>query len=153
MSEGRKKLALVDDHPIVIEGLKSVLSKWNRQYDLICFSNGLSILNYLHDHHIDIVLLDISLPDINGLEVRSEEHTSELQSRENLVCRLLLGTKKRCNYGQTGLLLLSVGMGHMPHTRPGAVVAAVAGFWLCLYSSDRSTVDAYRWNHEDLRGF
>src|SRR5690606_39557312 len=25
----------------------------------------------------------------NGLTVRSEEHTSELQSRENLVCRLL----------------------------------------------------------------
>src|SRR5690606_40100715 len=27
---------------------------------------------------------------------RSEEHTSELQSRENLVCRLLLEKKKRC---------------------------------------------------------
>src|SRR5690606_907041 len=27
--------------------------------------------------------------------VRSEEHTSELQSRENLVCRLLLAKKKR----------------------------------------------------------
>src|SRR5690606_39361966 len=27
-------------------------------------------------------------------EVRSEEHTSELQSRENLVCRLLLDKKK-----------------------------------------------------------
>src|SRR5207302_9810119 len=27
---------------------------------------------------------------IPGLHVRSEEHTSELQSRENLVCRLLL---------------------------------------------------------------
>src|SRR5690606_39965674 len=26
---------------------------------------------------------------------RSEEHTSELQSRENLVCRLLLGKKKQ----------------------------------------------------------
>src|SRR5690606_40103051 len=26
---------------------------------------------------------------------RSEEHTSELQSRENLVCRLLLETKKK----------------------------------------------------------
>src|SRR5690606_40073608 len=26
---------------------------------------------------------------------RSEEHTSELQSRENLVCRLLLGKKKK----------------------------------------------------------
>src|SRR5690606_40452138 len=28
-------------------------------------------------------------------EVRSEEHTSELQSRENLVCRLLLEKKKQ----------------------------------------------------------
>src|SRR5436309_8599544 len=28
------------------------------------------------------------------LTVRSEEHTSELQSRENLVCRLLLEKKK-----------------------------------------------------------
>src|SRR5690606_6520692 len=39
-------------------------------------------------------------PHIYGLEsesvffVRSEEHTSELQSRENLVCRLLLEKKK-----------------------------------------------------------
>src|SRR5690606_40216184 len=34
----------------------------------------------------------------NGLKVtytRSEEHTSELQSRENLVCRLLLEKKKK----------------------------------------------------------
>src|SRR5690606_41980014 len=29
-----------------------------------------------------------------ALAVRSEEHTSELQSRENLVCRLLLEKKK-----------------------------------------------------------
>src|SRR3712207_9024438 len=28
--------------------------------------------------------------------VRSEEHTSELQSRQYLVCRLLLEKKKRC---------------------------------------------------------
>src|SRR5690606_40994539 len=33
-------------------------------------------------------------PNRIHLEQRSEEHTSELQSRENLVCRLLLETKK-----------------------------------------------------------
>src|SRR5690606_39426646 len=33
--------------------------------------------------------------DKNGQPVRSEEHTSELQSRENLVCRLLLEKKNR----------------------------------------------------------
>src|SRR5690606_41932805 len=35
-----------------------------------------------------------------GLD-RSEEHTSELQSRENLVCRLLLEKKKRNERTQT----------------------------------------------------
>src|SRR5438874_10736533 len=30
-----------------------------------------------------------------GAEVRSEEHTSELQSRRDLVCRLLLEKKKK----------------------------------------------------------
>src|SRR5690606_40801123 len=35
-----------------------------------------------------ILLLTSSL--LRGITIRSEEHTSELQSRENLVCRLLL---------------------------------------------------------------
>src|SRR5690606_39660614 len=33
--------------------------------------------------------------DREGAVLRSEEHTSELQSRENLVCRLLLEKKKK----------------------------------------------------------
>src|SRR2546429_820544 len=33
--------------------------------------------------------------DEGGAEVRSEEHTSELQSRLHLVCRLLLEKKKK----------------------------------------------------------
>src|SRR5690606_39473260 len=32
-----------------------------------------------------------------SMKIRSEEHTSELQSRENLVCRLLLEKKKKNN--------------------------------------------------------
>src|SRR5690606_41796835 len=39
-------------------------------------------------------LREASLPDVLQLLARSEEHTSELQSRENLVCRLLLEKKK-----------------------------------------------------------
>src|SRR5690606_41804703 len=39
----------------------------------------------------DNVLIRAGRPDVR--ELRSEEHTSELQSRENLVCRLLLEKK------------------------------------------------------------
>src|SRR5690606_41264503 len=42
---------------------------------------------------------DCQPEDVTGGDIgpcnRSEEHTSELQSRENLVCRLLLEKKKR----------------------------------------------------------
>ena len=38
-----------------------------------------------------------SILDTNGTAQRSEEHTSELQSRTNLVCRLLLEKKKKQN--------------------------------------------------------
>src|SRR3712207_7727641 len=35
------------------------------------------------------------LPGVRGVPARSEEHTSELQSRQYLVCRLLLEKKKK----------------------------------------------------------
>src|SRR5438445_7804712 len=54
---------------------------------------------------IDAVVLDLVMPGLDGLgvlakmreaglSIRSEEHTSELQSRQYLVCRLLLEKKK-----------------------------------------------------------
>src|SRR5207302_2969068 len=39
----------------------------------------------------------MELPCPHLADLRSEEHTSELQSRENLVCRLLLEKKKYVN--------------------------------------------------------
>src|SRR5690625_5337201 len=40
-------------------------------------------------------------------EARSEEHTSELQSRGHLVCRLLLEKKKHADYSTTPQLRLT----------------------------------------------
>src|SRR5258707_6673035 len=48
----------------------------------------------LHRHQGIGILRDSRLADQAGDEMRSEEHTSELQSRQYLVCRLLLEKKK-----------------------------------------------------------
>src|SRR6266498_1030256 len=43
-------------------------------------------------------LVAVQLPNSVEFVARSEEHTSELQSRPHLVCRLLLEKKKKTNY-------------------------------------------------------
>src|SRR6266511_574207 len=54
----------------------------------------------LLDEVADTILPETKTPGAKAAKVgsfmaRSEEHTSELQSRENLVCRLLLEKKKK----------------------------------------------------------
>src|SRR2546427_4338071 len=48
----------------------------------------------------DLIKRRVDEPDGSALQLRSEEHTSELQSQSNLVCRLLLEKKKNKNTSQ-----------------------------------------------------
>src|SRR3712207_7686920 len=60
----------------------------------------------------DVIAVDSHRRDAVGgrlaVQLRSEEHTSELQSRQYLVCRLLLEKKKKHNYRNITLMLLCV---------------------------------------------
>src|SRR3712207_7230653 len=58
----------------------------------------------LHDRRRADLAGEVDDEDVEGLDARSEEHTSELQSRQYLVCRLLLEKKKSLEY-HTSLLL------------------------------------------------
>ena len=61
-------IALTDDHEIVREGLKKILSK---QSDLNVVAEASSIKELeskLSEQQIDLVMLDISLPDKSGLD-------------------------------------------------------------------------------------
>src|SRR5690606_40764157 len=73
------------------------------EYDLILLATGYQLdypfidrrhLNWPADEDAPQLYLNAFHPDHDNLfmmgMLRSEEHTSELQSRENLVCRLLL---------------------------------------------------------------
>src|SRR5215475_5157954 len=70
-------------------------------------------------------------PAGRGTTARSEEHTSELQSRENLVCRLLLEKKK------TGLTNWSNQRTKMPHASNRFF------FFLMIRRPPRSTLFPY----------
>jgi|ERR1044072_3134053 DNA-binding NarL/FixJ family response regulator len=60
-------VAIVDDHPIVIQGFKSLLESSPLFEISGCFTTGGECINFLHQQKVDIVLLDITLPDGNGV--------------------------------------------------------------------------------------
>lgn len=63
------RLYFVDDHPLILEGLRSLLSMEEDIQLTGETRNGISCLHFLDKHSADIVLLDTLLPDISGAEL------------------------------------------------------------------------------------
>ena len=65
----RTRVMIVDDHQVVRAGLKTLI---NGQPDLAVVteaSSGREAMEQLRAHTIDVLLLDLSLPDVSGLDV------------------------------------------------------------------------------------
>ncbi len=60
---------IADDHALVREGIRKILSLEQRINVLAEAANGRQAISLCLSKHPDIVLLDINLPDITGLEV------------------------------------------------------------------------------------
>jgi two-component system invasion response regulator UvrY len=63
------KVLICDDHKIVREGLRQILQQLEQQVLIREAGDGTEALKMLNAEAFDILLLDISLPDKNGLEI------------------------------------------------------------------------------------
>lgn len=61
-------IILVDDHALFRSGLHLLLENLEIVNDIYEASNGLEFLNTIDEHEIDIVLMDISMPEMDGVE-------------------------------------------------------------------------------------
>ncbi|MEP6747869.1 MAG: response regulator transcription factor [Bacteroidota bacterium] len=60
---------IVEDHGVVIEGIRSLL-KEQKEFDLSGYATtGKACLDYFRAQTADIVLMDISLPDMSGIDL------------------------------------------------------------------------------------
>jgi DNA-binding NarL/FixJ family response regulator len=101
MKDGTINVAIVDDHPVVRAGIRAVLAATG---DLIVAAEGVSgadALRLVADLRPDVLILDVNLPDINGLEV-----TRRLRNRGELTPIVVLTVH---NDTQTVLGLLEAG--------------------------------------------
>lgn len=62
------KCIIVDDEPIAREGLENLIKKFPELILVGSFDSAESASEYIKNHSVDLVFLDIEMPEINGLE-------------------------------------------------------------------------------------
>ena len=71
MNMMKKKITvhIVDDHEIIIDGLTAILESENDIKVVGHSLNGKEVINWFQDHSADVLILDINMPEVGGLEV------------------------------------------------------------------------------------
>ncbi|AHF76770.1 Putative two-component response regulator [Sodalis praecaptivus] len=63
------KILLVDDHELIINGIINLLEPYPRFKIVAHIDDGLAVYNQCRIHEPDILVLDLGLPGINGLDL------------------------------------------------------------------------------------
>jgi len=61
------KLLIADDDPQILRALKVTLGA--RGYDIVTAGNGVEALDRAIAHHPDLIMLDLGMPELDGIEV------------------------------------------------------------------------------------
>ena len=104
------KVYIVEDHAVVVEGLRSLLQNEQDVTVVGTCSTGADCLSYFENHTADVVLMDISLPDMNGVDL-----CQQIKARHRQIMILALSTFNQGIYmnrmmenGASGYLLKNV---------------------------------------------
>ncbi len=66
------QIYIADDHQVLIEGIKAVL-KTNKNFEVVGWAlNGVDLITKVEECKADILIMDINMPEKDGLEVLKE---------------------------------------------------------------------------------
>ncbi len=102
---------LVDDHKMFREGLKFILSEIKNLRVVGEASDGNEFLEMLNSHHADLVLMDISMPKVDGVE--ATEQALKINPKLKVIALSMFGDEdyynKMINAGVKGFILKESG--------------------------------------------
>lgn len=81
MEEKNYEIAIIDDEKEILENLKDYLSR-NKNYKITTYSNPLVAINSYEKNKFDLILCDINMPEMYGLDVLAK--IIELNPKQNI---------------------------------------------------------------------
>ena len=66
------KILIADDHEILASGMSSILSAKEELSIVGTVSNGKEVLDFLAKNPVDVVIMDLNMPVLNGIEATEE---------------------------------------------------------------------------------
>ncbi len=67
MTDERTRIVIVDDHPMVAEGIQAILESYDDITVLATLSDGQQIIDRVEELDPDVILLDLNMPGLGGL--------------------------------------------------------------------------------------
>ncbi len=107
----KHKIILVDDHQMLIDGLSAILAN-NDEFEIIkTFTNGNKLLQEIDTLNPDIVLTDISMPEIDGYELtkKIKEYNDNIHVIALSMSGSIANINKMLDVGISGYVLKNVG--------------------------------------------
>lgn len=110
MSQDRIRVVIVDDHPMVAQGIQSILEIFDDVEVIATLSDGQEIIDKVEDLEPDVILLDLNMPGIGGLS------TTEIILEQRPEMRILILSmhdspeyiSSALNHGAAGYVLKDV---------------------------------------------
>ncbi|WP_461534251.1 response regulator transcription factor [Sinomicrobium sp.] len=106
---------IIDDHPLVLNGFEFILKTHPEISLLSTFTNAEEALAYLDDHPVDVVLADINMPGINGIDATTVIKRKQPKTHVIAVSNINESSivQRMLDAGASGYLLKNVSAGEL----------------------------------------
>jgi len=101
------KVLIADDHQVIIDGMTSIVNGEANLEVVATVKNGQEVLDYLEENDVDVALLDINMPILNG--VQTCKRLKKLHPEVKVIALSMYPTdsyvRRMMQYGASGYLL------------------------------------------------
>jgi DNA-binding NarL/FixJ family response regulator len=117
------RLLIADDHPLVLQGLQSILSG-HRDFKIVAVAQGgAEAVTLYRQHRPDVVILDLRMPDMTGLEALEQIR------RFDAAARVLMLSTFDCDEDVYRALRLGARAYVVKDAPPSEIISAVLRVW------------------------